>query len=427
MSFDKKALRNIFIIVSAGIVLYWILHETERFNTFVDVIGGILSPFITGSVFAFIINVPMRSIEGKLTFISKANLKRLTALIITFILVLLVLGLVFWLLIPQIVETFNSLLPKLQSFFLGLGNKISTLLSQNPKLMNWIVENTDIESFDWSGVAQNIISMAGNSVSGILSSAFSAIGSVTGAVIELFIALVFAVYCLFQKELLARQGRKLIYAFLPEKACDKIVEVLRLSNSTFSNFLSGQCVEVCILGCMFAISMAIFRMPYIPLVSVLVAVTAFIPIVGAWIGCVFGAFFMLVSNPMQAVWFVVLFLVIQQIENNMIYPRVVGTSIGLNGMWVLVAVAVGGELMGVLGMMLMIPITSVLYTLLRELTKSRINSRKIDPEKLIDHPPDLRSNFKENRKKVQEKRQLRRFIRRQKRASNQAIDNNEDK
>ena len=178
------------------------------------------------------------------------------------------------------------------------------------------------------------------------------------------------------------------------------MRILRLANATFSNFLSGQCIEVCILGCMFAISMAIFRMPYIPLVSVLVAVTAFIPVVGAWVGCVFGAFLILVANPMQAVWFVVMFVVLQQIENNLIYPRVVGTSIGLSGMWVLVAVAVGGELMGVAGMFLMIPITSVIYTLLRESTNKHLQTKEIPADKLKEQPPELTKKFKFKKKKI---------------------------
>lgn len=420
MHFDKKSVRNIFLVVCAGIVLYWILHETERFNTVVDLISGIISPFVTGAVLAFIINVPMRAIEDYLKFLTKPNSKRLVAVIITLILVLLVLGLVFWLLIPQVIQTFQSLVPKLYTFILDTGNSISAFLNRYPQLMEWIINNTDLEKVDWAVLAQKVIGIAGSGVSTVLGGAFSAIGSVTGAIMNLFISLVFAIYCLFQKELLARQGRKLIYAFLPEKVSDKIVSILRLSNCTFSNFLSGQCVEVCILGAMFAVSMAVFRMPYIPLVSVLVAVTAFIPIVGAWIGCAFGAFFMLVNDPMQAVWFVVLFLVIQQIENNMIYPRVVGTSIGLNGMWVLVAVAVGGELMGVIGMLLMIPVTSVIYALLREYTNYRLSTKSIDPDKLLDHPPELKSNFKENRKKDRERRQFRRFIRRQNRSAKAA-------
>jgi predicted PurR-regulated permease PerM len=206
---------------------------------------------------------------------------------------------------------------------------------------------------------------------------------------DVVIAIVFAVYCLFQKETLARQGRKLVYAFLPEKTADYIVRVLRLTNATFSNFFSGQCIEVCILGSMFAISMAIFRMPYIPLVSVLVAVTAFIPVVGAWVGCVLGAFFILVANPLQALWFVIMFVVLQQIENNLIYPRVVGTSIGLSGMWVLIAVGVGGSLMGVAGMFLMIPVTSVIYTLLTEYTNKHLRNKTIQESKLEVQPPEI--------------------------------------
>jgi len=178
---------------------------------------------------------------------------------------------------------------------------------------------------------------------------------------------------------------------------------LRLTNSTFSNFLSGQCLEVCILGCLFAVSMAIFRMPYIPLVSVLVAVTAFIPVVGAFVGCIFGAFFILVDNPIQAVGFVVMFLVLQQIENNLIYPRVVGTSIGLPGMWVLLAVAIGGEMMGVAGMFLMIPLASVVYSLLREITNKRLDNNNIDENKLEPQPPELRSHLKVKTEKIKRK------------------------
>ena len=389
MHFDKKTLRNIFLIVSACIILYWILHETERVKEVLKIFGGIVSPFATGAALAFVANVPMRAIEGYLNKIEKSSFRRLIALVLTAIVILLVLSIVFWLLIPQVVQTVQTLIPKLQTFFLNIEQDITNFLQQNPEAMDWITSNTDLESIDWAGLVQNTITMAGNSVSAILGSAFSAIGSVTSTIMDLVIAIVFALYCLFQKETLARQGKKLLYAFLPESACDYIVRIMRLSNVTFSSFLSGQCVEVFILGCMFAVTMAILRMPYIPLVSVLVAVTAFIPIVGAWIGCVLGAFLMLVNDPMQAVWFVAMFLVLQQIENNLIYPRVVGTSIGLSGMWVLVAVTVGGELMGVAGMFLMIPFSSVLFSLLREYTQKRIIAKQIDPEKLIEQPPEI--------------------------------------
>jgi predicted PurR-regulated permease PerM len=230
------------------------------------------------------------------------------------------------------------------------------------------------------------------------------VGSIFNGVFNAVIGIVFCVYCLFQKETLARQGRKILYAFIKEKTADNVIRILRLSNTTFSNFLSGQCIEVCILGSLFAISMAIFRMPYIPLVSVLIAVTAFIPVVGAWIGCIFGAFLILVANPLQAVWFVILFVVLQQIENNLIYPRVVGGSIGLSGMWVLIAVSIGGQLMGVAGMFLMIPVASVFYTLIREYTTHHLSLREVPPEKLEVQPPELSSHLKQKWKKKRMKK-----------------------
>ena len=201
---------------------------------------------------------------------------------------------------------------------------------------------------------------------------------------------------------MARQGRKILYAVLPEKAADYIVKVLRLTNSTFSNFLSGQCVEVCILGSLFALTMWIFNLgrEYIALISVLVAVTAFIPVVGAWTGCVVGAFLIMVSSSaVDALWFVVLSIVVQQCENNFIYPRVVGTSVGLSGMWVLVAIAIGGKISGVVGMFLMIPLTSVIYVLIREAVSSRLGKLEVSPEKLEAQPPELRSHFKEKRQR----------------------------
>jgi len=405
---NKKTLKHLFIVVAAGIILYWILHDTERVANVYATIKGILAPFVLGAGFAFVLNVPMRSFEKLLKNVKNENFRRFIAIVLTFIAVLLVLALVFWLLIPQLVETVQSLVPALVDFFFEAKDYVSEFLNQNPKLMQWVVENTNFESLDISSWLQKIITFLGSSFSTILSGTFSTIGTLFSGIVNFIIALVFALYALFQKETLARQGRKLLYAFIPERAADYIVRVLRLSNSTFSNFLSGQCIEVCILGAMFAVTMPICRMPYMPLISILIAVTAFIPIVGAFIGCIIGAFLIFVSDPILAVWFVVLFLVLQQIEGNMIYPKVVGNSIGLNGMWVLVAVAVGGELMGIAGMFLMIPVASVLYTLLQEATNKRLSTMEIAPEKLKDQPPALYSHLKEKRKKNKAKRQERR-------------------
>ena len=405
---NKKTLFRIFLGAAGCIILYWLLNERENVKVVFNTILDILSPFITGGCIAFILNVPMRFFENKLVKISGEGLRRTVALLLTFVSVLLVLGGVFLLLIPQIIETTQLFLPAVYDFIQEVGNKINDFLVENPEAMSIFRGSENSGGFDLTGIIQNVTGVLGNSVSTIVQGAVSTIGSVASFAMDLFVAIVFAVYCLFQKETLARQGRKILYAFTKEPFADRVIHILRLSNSTFSNFLSGQCIEVCILGVMIAVSMAILKLPYIPLVSVLVAVTAFVPIVGAWVGCVVGVFFMLVNDPMQAVWFLLMFLVVQQIEGNLIYPKVVGTSIGLSGMWVIVAISVGGDLFGVVGMLLMIPFASVIQTILREEVAIRVYHRKINPEKLEAQPPILKSHLKETREKNKEKRQIRR-------------------
>lgn len=414
MHLDKKTLKNIFIGVGVCIILYWILHETERVKVVIDLITGIFAPFAAGAGIAFIINVPMRSIEGKFIRIKNDGLRRTAALLITILVILLVLTLVFYLLIPQVIATANTFIESLPPFFAKLQADVIAFLKENPELMEKVSNHIDLNSLNIGGLIEKALDVAGNSVATIVAGAFTAIGGIAGVLVNSVISIVFAVYCLFSKETLCRQGRKLLYAYLPEAWSDNIVRVLRLTNTTFSNFLSGQCLEVIILGCMFAISMAIFKMPYIPLVSVLVAVTAFIPVVGAFVGCIFGAFFILVDNPIQAVGFVILFLMIQQIEGNLIYPRVVGNSIGLPGMWVLLAVAVGGELMGVAGMFVMIPLASVVYVLLSEVTNVRLARLGISAEKLQPQPLETKSHLREKREHFWNKIKLTRLNRKKK-------------
>lgn len=404
LELNKKTLRNVFIGVAACIVLYWLLHETERVKGFLKTLESIFEPFIVGAALAFVLNVPMRGFEGLLKGIKQPGLRRIIAVVLTFIAILLVLLVVVQLLLPQLTQTIQSLISKLPAFFDRALEMAKDFLADNPELMKWLKDNTELEDFNWSELVQKAVTLFGDGVSTVVDKAFAAIGSLSTGVFNAVIGIVFALYCLFRKEILARQGRRLLYAFLPEKVCDHTVRIMRLTSATFSNFLSGQCLEALILGCLFAISMLIFGMPYIPLVSVLVAVTALVPIVGAFVGCILGAFFILVDNPLQAVWFVVMFLVIQQIEGNVIYPKVVGKSVGLPGMWVLMAVSVGGELMGVGGMLLMIPLVSVMYTLLREITQKRLTDRGIAQEKLMDQPPETRSRLANPSKTLKKKR-----------------------
>ena len=395
---EKKIIRSVFFVAAGCIVLYWLLHETERVRAAMTFLGSIFRPFVYGSVLAFILNVPMRAIERGLKGIQREGVRRGVAIVLTFVVLLLVIVGVFLLLIPQISDTIQSLIPKLMEFALSLEQRVRAFLADNPELFEFIANNTDLENLNWSTLIEKAVTMVGDSVSKIASSALLAVGNVADVSVNAIIGFVFAIYCLANKEVLVRQSKKILYAFVPEKVCDEIVRILHLANVTFSNFISGQCIEACILGCLFAIFMAIFKMPYIPLVSVLIAVTALIPLVGAFVGCILGAFFILVNSFTQAVWFVVMFLILQQIENNLIYPKVVGTSIGLPGMWVLVAVSIGGKIMGVVGMLLMIPFSSVLYALLREVTNKRIDKRNIAPDKLEVQKEKTEQMLKEHRK-----------------------------
>lgn len=406
MQIDKKTIRHIFFLASGCIVLYWLLHETERFKALWGTLCGMIAPFVIGAVIAFILNVPLRAVERHLKWIENNLLRRVAGVLITFALFLLILFGVFNLLLPQLSETVQTLIPKLSEFFLKIEASVQEMLNENPELLQWFQSNTEIQSFDWAGIIQQAATVLKSSVAVIVNGAYNAVGSVITALINMVIGIVFAFYCLGRKEILARQGRRLLYATLPEGFVDELIRILRLANSTFSNFISGQCLEALILGCLFAIAMAILKMPYISLISVLIAVTSMVPLVGAFIGCVVGAFLILVTDPLQAVVFVVMFLILQQIEGNLIYPKVVGTSIGLPGMWVLVAVTVGGELMGIVGMFIMIPISSVIYTLLRDYANRRLAQRNIDPEKLRDHPPELISKFKEKRERKKKQRLL---------------------
>lgn len=419
MQIDKKTLKNLFLVAAGCILVWWLISDTARVGAFFAWGWRLISPFVAGGCIAFIFNVPMRAVERQLTEVKSAGARRALAIWITLVLLVLIVAFVVLLLIPQVEMTIESLVATLPKFFGQAVDKIMLFLDENPEIEEWVSEHinlqqfeqelTKLENIDWPAALQKIASFAGNSVSTIVGSAFSAIGNVTSALINAFLSIAFAFYSLSRKEILARQGRRLLYSVLPEKFSDEVIRVLRLTNSTFSNFISGQCLEACILGCLFAVAMLIFDMPYIPLVSVIITVTALVPIVGAFIGCIVGAFFILVDSPMQAVWFVVMFLVIQQLEGNLIYPRVVGTSIGLPGMWVLAALTVGSELAGVGGMLVMIPLTSVLYALLREFTQKRVAEREIDPDKLRDHPPELKSGFKEKREKKQKERLLKKM------------------
>ena len=399
MHMDKKLLHKLFLLVAGSLVFAWLLLDTSRATQVFTIVWGLFSPFVVGAGIAFVFNVPMRAIERQLDGIRKPGIRRGLAIVLTIAALVLVIMFVVELLVPQIRLTAASLSERIPAFIEKTAAQLMVLMEEYPSAKEWIQDFLDLESLDWNQILKNVLAFLGDKASTMMGGAVNVIGSVTNGIVNTVIGIAFAMYCLARKEILARQGRRLMYSLIPEKAADEIVRILRLTNATFSNFISGQCLEACILGCLFAVAMAVFGMPYIPLVSVIIAVTALIPVVGAFVGCIVGAFFILVDSPLQAVTFGVMFLVLQQLENNLIYPRVVGTSIGLPGMWVLVAVSVGGEIMGVGGMLIMIPLTSVLYTLAREFTDKRLAQRNIPEEKVQDHPPEIKSQFKKNKER----------------------------
>ena len=416
MHIDKKLMHRIFGLIACAIVFAWLVLDTARATALFDQIWDLFSPFAAGAAIAFVFNVPMRAIENQLRDIRKPGVRRVFSIVLTILFLVLIVMFVFELLIPQIRETLVSLSAKIPAFIDRTAQKMMLLVEENPDIGIWIQEVFNLESLNWSNILKDILSWLANQVSALMGGAVNVIGNVASGIVNAVIGIVFAIYALGRKEILAGQARRILYSVLSERRADEVIRISQLTNVTFSNFISGQCLEAVILGCLFAVVMAVLKLPYIPLVSVIIAVTALIPVVGAFVGCVVGAFFILVNDPVQAVTFVVMFLILQQLENNLIYPRVVGTSIGLPGMWVLLAVTIGGEIMGVAGMLVMIPLVSVLYTLGREFTNRRLDQKQIPLEKLEPKPiviPKKVNKAQERKKKMKLQKMKEEFLKTQ--------------
>ena len=416
MHIDKKLMRRIFVLIAGAIVFAWLVLDTARATAMFDQIWDMFAPFVAGAAIAFVFNVPMRAIENQLKDIRNLGVRRGLAIVLTLFGLVLIIMFVFELLLPQIQETLVSLSAKIPAFIDRTAQKMMLLVEENPNIGIWIQETFNLESLNWSNILKDILAWLANQVSVLMGGAVNVIGNVASGIVNAVIGIVFAIYALGRKEILAGQARRILYSVMSERRADEVIRISQLTNVTFSNFISGQCLEAVILGCLFAVVMAILKLPYIPLVSVIIAVTALIPVVGAFVGCIVGAFFILVNDPVQAVTFIAMFLILQQLENNLIYPRVVGTSIGLPGMWVLVSVTIGGEIMGVAGMLVMIPLVSVLYTLAREFTNRRLDQKQIPIEKLepkpIQIPPKV-NHAKERKKKQKLQKMKEEFLKTQ--------------
>ena len=386
MELNKSNIKKILGIVAFAALFYTGLQQWDRVSAFAGKIFGYFFPFLLGGGIAFILNVPMRAIErGLFSGNRRMNkIRRPLALVLTLAAVIGVLTLASAVIGPGVGEAVMSLGQQIPAAFRRLQGQLAELETYLPLLESW-AESLEI---DWKDLTEKAVGLVQAWGSGLLSSGGGLIGGLVSGVSTIVIGFIFSLYILLQKEPLSRQGRQVLYGLLPIRAADCCLEILRLANRTFSSFLSGQCLEAVILGTLFAVSMTIFRMPYALLVGVLIALTALIPIVGAFIGCVAGALLIAVTDPWKALMFIVLFLVLQQVEGNLIYPHVVGSSVGLPSIWVLAAVTLGGKLMGVAGMLLFIPLCSVVYALFRDFIKGRLRARNVPVKKWRDPPPD---------------------------------------
>lgn len=380
MKWNNKSVKYCLIVVCVGVLFYTGL---QHLGIVASAIGSILSlifPFLLGGAIAFVVNVPMRAIEKWLFSKKKRGkgFRRPLALVITLLIVSGVITLAVFVIAPGIVDAVSSITAQLPAAFARLDKWGQELEAHLPRLKS-ILAPLDI---DWKMISGKVVNMAKSFGTSLLSASGGFIGSLVSGIGTFVIAFVFSIYILLQKEKLSHQVRQIIYAVLPEKHADRFFEIAALADQTFSKFLSGQCLEACILGSLFIVFMTIFQMPYAFLVGVLIAITALIPIIGAFIGCIVGALLIAITSPVKALIFIVMFLVLQQIEGNLIYPHVVGSSVGLPSIWVLAAVTLGGKLMGVAGILLFIPLCSVCYSLFRDFVKKRLVVKNIPTEKI---------------------------------------------
>lgn len=355
----KKTLKLIII----AIITYWILNHYQIVLSLLSKLLSVMMPFIIGCMIAFVLNVLMIRIEKLLSKVivgpKLKTFKRVLSILGSIVLVVGVVAIIITLIIPELASAIKVIglsLPEVVDNLQSWIDHHDTYLPQLEKLINQI----DIES-----MGNELSKFAKTGFSGMLDSTIDALTVVVSGIVNFVLGFVFAIYILMSKESLKKQVKRLINAYLPSKVANNIFEVARLSRTTFSNFIIGQTVEAFILGALCTIGMVILGLPYAPMVGSLVGITAFIPIIGAFIGGAIGAFMIFTVDYMQAFIFIIFLIVLQQLEGDLIYPRVVGSTIGLPSIWVLFAVTVGGSLWGITGVLLGVPVVSVIYSLIK--------------------------------------------------------------
>lgn len=375
---DKKNVKKIILIVAFGVILYWTLQNLETVGNAIGFVIQLIFPFILGLALAFLLNIIVNLIENKILVFKKqgkfmTKIKRPLSITLSVILLLAIMCFILFLVVPELINTFSIFAQNIPTVGENIKQWAQQMTVDYPKISEQI-KNINI---DWNTVNQNLLKYAQSGVSTILTTSINFIVATISGVVNFVIGFIFAIYILLQKEKLIRQVKKLLYAYLPNKRAHKIIHTASLANKTFNNFMTGQLTEAFILGFLCFIGMLILKIPYALTISVLIGFTALIPLVGAFLGAGIGVILIVVSSPIKAVVFVIFIIVLQQIEGNLIYPKVVGNSVGLSGMWVMVAITIGGSTMGLMGMVICVPIASVIYTVMSERVNIRLRKKQI--------------------------------------------------
>ena len=335
MNWNKKDTIRILLILCGVVLFAYVLFNFDKVSSLFSWLVNILMPFVIGFAIAFVVNVPMKGLEKVLFKNENSRLyrfKRPACLILSFLCIIAVFTFAITMIIPEMSKTITAFADKLPDAMDDIQRKAIKLMKDHPE----IVDKIKSININWDSVISNVVGIVKNGGSSVLSSTFSIASSVVGGFVDVLVGIFFACYILAQKETLEKQVKGILYAVFKEDKADRFVQTCVLADRTFSKFISGQCLEACILGLMFFITMTIFRIPYALTVSIIIAVFALIPAIGAFVGCFAGAIMILVENPKQAIIFLIIFIVLQQIEGNFIYPHVVGGSVGLPSIWVLV-------------------------------------------------------------------------------------------
>lgn len=365
---NKELLKQWLPLTLVVLVCYWIINNTTIIIEGIERLFQVMWPFILGGVIAFILNIPMSKIETRLNkrIKQKKIYIRIISITASLLLLVLVIGFILFLLIPELIDNIKTLIDSIPTLINNTEKWVINLLDKYPDIQVRFKElfaNNSLESIIPSSL-NYIVNGVINLISGLIS-----------GVITVFTALVFSIYILSQKEYLIKGTKKLMAAYLKPETEKKLIEIGKLSNETFHKFISGQCVEAVILGTIFFIVLSIFHFPYALIISLLTTVTALIPIFGALIAMVIGAILIAITSPLKALIFIGIFLLIQQLEENFIYPRVVGKSVGLSPMWTLFAIGVGGSLLGIVGMLIALPLASILFVLLKNNVNSKLKNK----------------------------------------------------